>query len=201
MPINSWGSTKQWYNTFASGGHFEESVSSLIHRYTADVWSNVRIETLLTVKGNTELDIIFCLGGMVYILELKRVRKIQGNYSDPRWTMFGWNSNDDTGKYVIPNVIEQNNIHMRSFVDLFYSSFRCWPPVVPIIIVPDGCEYSPSLRRDIFTVSELDNYLRGCNTTQDKTTVFRMAYLLGGGSPILQRPDFVQRHTELRGRK
>lgn len=201
MPIQSWESTKRWKYTFASGGHFEESVKNVIGRYTVDIWHNVRIETLLTETGNTELDVVFCYGGLVFILELKRVRKIVGRYRDGRWTMYGWNSvNDETGHYSAQNVIEQNNIHARSLIDCYYAEFRAYPRVVPIVVVPDDCDFPVELRREVYTVSDLYEYLNQYRLHNNVDLVTRMSYLLGSDTGLNCRKDFIQKRNGVRGR-
>lgn len=202
MPIQSWNTTKQWDSTFASGGYFENSVAKLVSRYTMDIWHNVRMETLLTESGNTELDIVFCYGGMVFILELKRVRRIDGNYRDSRWTMYGWNSkDDDSGRYFAQNVIEQNNIHTRSLIDLYFAEFRAYPNVCSIVIVPNDCQLPLELQHDVFTVHDLDIFLNAQQKRNDIQLVARMSYLLGGDAGIKRRMDFVNKRNGLRGRQ
>lgn len=202
MAIQSWGSSRQWHNTFASGGQFELDVKNLVKQYTGNVWHSVRIETLLTAKGSTEMDIVFCLGGSIYILELKRVRRIKGSYRDGRWVMYGWRSTrDEEGQYNAQNVIEQNNIHARSLADAYYASYRCWPTIIPLVIVPDNCEYGDDLKTSVYTVGDLERFLRTCGGVTDKRTLLRITYLLGGKTPVRQRPDFVSLRSGLRGKK
>lgn len=202
MAIESWESTKQWNSTFASGDQFEADTRRVISRYTPDIWHNVRVETLLSTRGNTEIDLVFCYCNIVFIVELKRVRRIEGKYSDFRWTMWGWKSQDsESNKYIIPNVIGQNNIHVRSFLDYYFASLRAYPTVVPLIIVPNNCVFDDSLRSDVFTVHDLDAYLTKCKGgANNRNLVVRLSYLLGGDAPIKQREDFIEKENGRRGR-
>ena len=196
MAYNSWHDTKLYKSSRRSGSCFETTVVEMIKKYTNDVWRNVRIETLLTQTGTTELDVVFYSGGIVYILELKRVRKIVGEYARRRWTMFGWLDNvDETSEYTALNVIEQNNIHARSLLDLYFSEFKCFPAVIPVIIVPDGCEVPPGLKSEVFTVNELEDFMISNRIPGRKDVSYRVAFLLGSPEDTVRRSDFVDRNV------
>lgn len=205
MAVRTWRETRVWKDAHASGGHFESQVVSVIQQYTSAVWRNIRIETLLTQTGTTEMDIIFYSGGLVYILELKRVRRIVGDYERTRWTMYGWNGRiDETSEYTAMNVIEQNNIHARSFADLYYAEFRCFPTILPIVIVPNDCVVPSELKSDIFTVQELEDFLRTYRVKGRADVAYRIAYLMDSKVEVVRRCDFVDRRQKegvvLRGR-
>lgn len=194
MATHSWRRTNLYKRTRMSGGQFEESVAEVIHRYTNSVWRNVRIETLLTQTGNTELDVVFYYGGVVYILELKRVRKIIGSYARRRWTMYGWLNNiDETSEYTALNVIEQNNIHVRSLSDLYYSEFNCFPTIRSAIVVPSDCVVPDDLKSVISTVDTLEDFIVHTRAPDIKEVSYRLSWLLNTDSPIIQRSDFVDR--------
>lgn len=206
MAVHSWRETRFQKSTHASGGRFEAEVVEMIQKYTSAVWRNIRIETLLTQTGMTEMDVVFYSGGIVYILELKRVRRIVGDYARSRWTMYGWHNRvDETSEYTALNVIEQNNIHARSLSDLYHSEFRCFPNIIPVVIVPNDCEVPQSLKREIFTVQELEDFMRSNKMPGREDVSFRMAFLMDSHVNVVQRCDFVDRGMRdgavLRGRK
>ena len=205
MSASSWRRTNFYKNTRRSGSQFETSVVEMVKRYTDAVWRNIRIETLLSDTGTTELDVVFYSGGIVYILELKRVRKIVGSYERKRWTLYGWSGHyEDSGEYTALNVIEQNNIHARSLLDVYFSEFRCFPTVVPLIIVPDDCIVPPNLKSEIFTMQDLEDFMLSNHIPGRADVGYRLSFLLGAGT-VVQRSDFVDRtglHGEaIRGRK
>lgn len=206
MAIRTWRETRVWKDAHASGGHFETEVVSMIQRYTSAVWRNIRIETLLTQTGTTEMDVVFYKGGLVYILELKRVRRIVGDYARSRWTMYGWNGRvDETSEYTAMNVIEQNNIHARSLADLYYAEFRCFPTILPIVIVPNNCAVPSDLKDDIFTVQDLEDFMQTNRTKGREDVAFRLALLMDSHVEVVRRCDFTDRAQRdgaiLRGRK
>lgn len=197
MASNSWRETNLYKSSRRSGSHFESLVVDIVKQYTQSVWRNIRIETLLTQTGNTELDIVFYNRGIVYVLELKRVRRIIGEYSSRRWTMYGWSDHvDETSEYTAPNVIEQNNIHARSLMDLYFSEFRCFPRILPIIIVPDDCIVPPGLRGDVFTVQELDEFLLHNHAPGNQSVAYRLAFLMNAAEGFAHRGDFVDREAQ-----
>ncbi len=206
MAIHTWRETRMWKDTHASGGHFESEVVSMIQKYTSAVWRNIRIETLLTQTGTTEMDVVFYKGGLAYILELKRVRRIVGEYSRSRWTMYGWRGHiDEASEYTAMNVIEQNNIHARSLADLYYSEFRCFPTILPVVIVPNDCEVPSELKHDIFTVQELEDFMVSYKAPERKDVAYRMAFLMDTHVDCVERCDFIERRKHsgeiVRGRK
>lgn len=194
MYMRSWREANFIKNTHRAGARFEENVVETLRHYTNAVWRNVRIETLLTQTGDTELDIVFYYGGLVYILELKRVRRIVGSYRDHRWKLYQWHGRtDDLDEYVTLNVIQQNNIHARSFCDLYYSEFRCFPKVVPLVIVPDDCEIPDELHVDIRTIGELQDLLQTAQDSGAQRVPYRIAYLMNGHTETVPRKDLVVR--------
>ncbi len=183
-----------WDGTRFSGADFEEKVARVIAKYTNMVWHNVRIETLLTAGGSTEIDIIFCLSGFIYVLELKHVWCVEGSYAGKYWSLYGRSGRGDTfDRYTKLNVIVQNNIHAKSLSDLYFTEFRRFPDIIPLIIVPDNCEISDDLATEIFCVSELEDFLASHFTKQDNVLSYQLALLFNKVNGVVQRKDFVPR--------
>lgn len=176
-----------------SGTLFEDQVTGIIKRYTNACWRNVRVETLLTKKGNTEMDILFCYQNLVFIVEAKNVSSILGEYSSKTWGFVGSRSGSkETRDYTSLNVITQNNIHARSFKDFYYSHYQEWITVVPIITVPNFCQVSEEIASVIYTLAQFDNLLY-CMRDWDvpRRVQRKVAALIHQDGEYLRRPDFI----------
>ena len=206
MGNRPWFGSLHYQRSKRSGDQFETAVMELIQQHTNAVWRNVRIETLLTQTGSTEMDVVFYSGDTVYILELKRVRRIVGHYERRRWSLYRWTvSEDELSEYTNSNVIEQNNIHARSLLDLYYAAFHDFLKVIPLVIVPDACDVPTDLKHDVLTPSELEGFLMRFSSPGRQDVSYRLSYLLGVSGATSQRSDFVERVTEegmpVRGRR
>lgn len=206
MGNRPWFGSLHYQRSKRSGDQFETAVMELIQQHTNAVWRNVRIETLLTQTGSTEMDVVFYSGDTVYILEMKRVRKIVGRYGRKRWSLYSWTvPEEELSEYTHSNVIEQNNIHARSLLDLYYAAFHDFLKIVPLIIVPDACEVPEDLKNDVLTPSELESFLIQYSSLGRQDVSYRLTYLLGASGVTSQRSDFVERVTEegipVRGRR
>lgn len=179
--------------TMRSGSRFEEELVRTISKYTQNIWRNVRIETLLTQNGTTEMDILFCYRDMVFIIEAKNVAAVFGGYYDSVWSFVGASTPHKESKtYSKLNVVTQNNIHARSFKDLFYSYFRTWPVVVPAVVVPNNCKVAEDLESAVFTAEDLELALIQIGHDKVHETVQRrVASIISGDGVTVMRPDFV----------
>ena len=187
--------------SMASGSKFEDQVITVVRKYSRALWRNVRIETLLTQNGTTEMDILFCLQDVVFILEAKNVSSIMGNYDSKNWAFIGSTSpTRETREYTHLNTITQNNIHVRSFKDLFYSEYQEWPAVVACIVVPNGCRLSPELTGSIYTLSQLDSLLARVAECDSNAKVQRRvaALILGDGVTVQRRDFYTDQRTGIR---
>lgn len=180
-------------NTMRSGSRFEDELVRMILRYTPTLWRNIRIETLLTQNGTTEMDILFCYRDMVFIIEAKNVSSVFGGYYDSTWSFVGASTPyKESRTYTKLNVITQNNIHARSFKDLFYAYFQTWPVVVPAIVVPNNCKVDADLSPAVFTSEDLELALGHIGRDQAEGTVQRrVASIISGDGVTVMRPDFV----------
>ena len=173
----------------ASGSQFEDSLVMLIKNYSRHIYRNVKIETLLTSNGLTEIDIMFCYANMVIIVESKNVSEVHGDYNSISWRMVGSKVEKE---YKHLNVIVQNNIHVRSFKDAFYELFGEWPVVAPFIVVPDTCIIDDDIRECIYTVSNFTNILELAKSLNIKNTIHRkVSGLFVPGEQIIKRKNFV----------
>lgn len=179
--------------TFGSGSKFEQQLTAVITKYTRHIWRNIRIETLLTQQGTTEIDILFCYKNLIFSLEAKNVGSIFGDYNSRNWSFVGSKAPmREVKEYSALNTLTQNNIHVRSFKDCFYAYFKYWPTVVPIIVVPNDCTVSPNIADSIFTIGQLDNFLAEANSWEVESTLHRLvASMIPGDGVTVLRPDFV----------
>ena len=179
--------------TFSSGSKFEEQLTQVILKYTRHIWRNIRVETLLTVNGTTEIDILFCYKNILFVVEAKNVASISGDYDSKNWDFIGSKStHKDMKEYTSLNTVVQNNIHVRSLKDCFYAYFREWPVVIPLIVVPSTCMVSSDIADSIFTVSQLDGFLVEASDWQAESNLHRrIASILSENGKFIQRPDFV----------
>lgn len=178
--------------TRGSGSKFENELTDVISRYTTKIWRNVRIETLLTASGFTEVDIIFCFKDLVFIIEAKNVSAIIGDYGSRNWVFAGSKAPlREVSEYSALNTITQNNIHVRSFKDMFYAYFDEWPNTVSAILVPNSCKVSPELEDAVYTIGQLDEFLAQMSSYPAEPRVHRrVAGLFTGDGCIVRRPDF-----------
>lgn len=179
--------------TFGSGTKFEQQLTSVITKYTRHIWRNIRIETLLTQQGTTEIDILFCYKNLLFIVEAKNAGSIFGDYNSRNWSFVGSKAPmREVREYSNLNTLTQNNIHARSFKDCFYAYFGAWPPVVPIIVVPNDCTVSPDIADCIFTVGQLDTFLAEASSWDVESTLHRrVSSMIPGDGATVPRPDFV----------
>lgn len=178
--------------TRKSGTDFENQVSNIVDRYTRTSWRNLRIETLLTANGFTEIDMLFCYKNIIFIVEAKNVSSIVGGYSDRYWRFIGSKgTNSEITEYSALSVLTQNNIHMKAFKELFYAFYKEWPLVVPVIVVPNSCKVSEDIASTIHSLSSLDVFLASAADWDIECTVQRrVAAIFAGHGQLIQRPDF-----------
>lgn len=178
--------------TRGSGSEFEREITRIISQYTSNFWRNIRVETLLTASGTTEIDILFCYKDIVFIVEAKRVATIIGDYGSKTWSFIGSKSpNKEVREYTALNVITQNNIHVRSFKDMFHAYFKEWIHVMPIIVVPNNCTVSQDISGNVHTVAQLDDFLSEVSKwSVDSKIHRRVASLVTGDNIVIHRPDF-----------
>lgn len=176
------------------GAKFEEEISTVVGRYTHALWRNIRIETVLTQQGCTELDLIFCANGVIYVVEAKNVESIVGEYGETYWTLVGSmdHSKYMSSPYSTLNIIVQNSLHVRALKDCFYAYYKEWPTVVPVIVVPNNCKVSVSISESIYTIGQLDLFLAHSSQVNPITSsvVRRLAALIPGDGSTIERPDF-----------
>lgn len=189
--------------TRKSGTVFEDQVYNVIKDYTRSIWRNLRFETLLTVQGNTEVDILFCYKNLIFVVEAKNVSAIMGEYGAKYWQFIGSKgSSTEVTEYSALNVLTQNNLHVRSFKELYFAMYREWPTVVSLIVVPDACRVTSELAPIIHTLSGFDRLLAGAADWDVECKIQRkVAAMLTGAGRVVLRPDFYTDSDGVRHKK
>lgn len=150
-------------DTRMAGTRAEESVREVLSHFADRVYSNVRLPSLFTAGGTTEIDLLAAFNDAILVVEVKNVRVIQGNPLQSFWTMEGANTGE---VYNALNVFTQNRIHIRAIKDRWFELHSTFPIVLSIIVVPNGCEIEESLREGgIITVNELAGQLAALKDT------------------------------------
>lgn len=179
------------HQTRPSGTKFEEILYGIISNYTRAVWRNIRVDTLLTKQGNTEIDILFCLKNIVFIVEAKNVSAIMGDYGDNYWSFIGSSSpTKEVREYTALNTFTQNGIHTKSFKDIYFETFKEWPIVLSVVVVPNECRLSPDLASTIYTVGSFEKVIAEISTwNMDSRVQRRVASMISGDGVAIHRPN------------
>ena len=183
----------KFWQTIGSGSRAEKEVIDIVRRYTQYVYSNVRIPTLYTESAETELDIIAAIDNFILVIEVKNVRRIEGDPLSSYWKMFGEEYGDG---YSNINVLTQNRLHVKAFKDAWRVSGRKTPPVLSVVVTPNDCEIPQSLRDfGVITVGELSLQLSELVTEEKYVAVPKFGYaldfIIDSETNRIARKDFV----------
>lgn len=138
--------------TQTSGNRAEALVSDTLKRYTKHVYKNVRVDTLYTKSGTTEIDVLAALADVLLVVEVKNVAQIDGNVGDMNWRFVGLETGE---KYSALNVFTQNRIHVRSLKSAWFANRGEIPCVISTVVVPNDCVLTDELREaGILTMQE-----------------------------------------------
>lgn len=172
-----------------AGQRAEKIVESVLRRYTDHVHTNIRVDTLFTQSGFTEIDILAAVSDVLLVVEVKNVSLITGSPSDVTWVLRGAESNED---YTTLNVFTQNRIHVRSLKDAWFSRMLEFPVVISIVVVPNGAVVDSELALNgILTVSEFNlQVAKLCADNPKQKYGYALDYLLSSSPGHLYRPDF-----------
>lgn len=135
--------------TFKVGQTAEQSVYQVLRQYTKHVYTNVRVDTLLTKKRDTEIDILAALADILLVVEVKNISAVEGTLDSEYWKLTGFEAGQS---YSHLNVFTQNRIHVRSLKDAWLAKYKEIPAVVSVVVVPNGC----SIPQEIADVGVLD---------------------------------------------
>lgn len=148
---------KGYAKTSISGKAFEEEVARLLRRYSRFVYQNVRIPSVYTKRGHTEIDILAAVGDVILVVELKNVSSIEGAVEGSMWDLTGFRQGES---YKALNIFCQNRIHVRSLKNLWSKHQRNMPAIIPVVVTPNGCAVNNQLRdHGVLNVSQFDQQL------------------------------------------
>ena len=180
----------KFHETIGAGRRAEQEVIDVLRRYTRHVYNSVRVDTLLTKKGDTEIDVLAAIADVILVVEVKNVRKIDGELKNTFWSLEGM----ETGqRYSTLNVLMQNRIHLRSFRNAWQSRHGKAPGIISTIVVPNGCQVCESLQScGILTVHEFSQQIAEIASHNIKCLHgYALDYLVKEGHGHINRPDFV----------
>lgn len=175
----------EFYKTVKAGFQLEGKISEILSSYTRSIYRNVRIPTLFSQNGFTEVDIIAAIADIILIVESKNISSIRGSILDSHWAMTGYNAN---AEYSALNVLTQNRIHVRSFKDRWYAERQEFPTVLSVVVVPDNCDIPEDLRDSgVLTISEFHRQVSDLAQVESDTSYrysldFFIQSLVGDGN-------------------
>ena len=161
--------------TMRAGHANEADLVSIIKTLTPHVWTNVRLRTLHTEKGNTEIDIIFYFRGCVHLVETKRILEINGEYQQYKWKLRA-----RSGEFRTLNILTQSRLHAKVFCDRYFDKYRSYPILRSRAVVPDGVLMSDSIKGEVLTFSEYYRWLCSLPEIGDMSYKYRCITFLEG---------------------
>lgn len=166
-----------FYETRKIGTRAENAVKEILSRYADRVYQNIRIPTLYTQQGTTEIDLLAAIDDCLLIVEVKNVRRIEGTPLQSYWMMEGASAGEP---YQTLNVFTQNRIHLRALKRLWWQERQEFPLIISVIVVPNECEMADSLAENgILTIGEFGQQLAELKKSQRY------------GSPLCYSLDFI----------
>lgn len=179
----------KFYETKESGHRAEKYVREVIEKYTSHVFSNLRVDTLYTKSGTTEIDLIAAIADVILIVEVKNVAAIEGSVSDSTWRMYGLETGES---YTALNVLTQNRIHVRSFKDAWFANRGEIPLVVSTVVVPNGCIVPEEIAQaGVITVQQFNTQLaRMSSQVKEQSYGYALDFVIKSDNGYFVRTDF-----------
>lgn len=179
-----------FYETKQAGKRAEDLVAEVLQSYTKHVYRNVRVDTLYTKTGTTEIDIVAAVSDVLLVVEVKNVRSITGSIYDNFWELQGGERGDF---YSSLNVFTQNRIHVRALKNIWFALRNEFPVVISVVVVPNNCVVPDDLKDSgILTVSEFSVQVAElCISNESTKYGYALDFLMRRCGGYLKRPDFV----------
>ena len=173
-----------------AGQRAEQMVKDVLARYTRHVHTNVRVDTLFTKNGTTEIDIVAAVADVLLVVEVKNISAIEGTVGSTTWVMYGAERREP---YTALNVFTQNRIHVRSFKDAWFVNRAEFPPVISVVVVPNGCQIPEDISANgVLTVSEFSVQVAElCMESTRAKYGYALDYEMGKNNGYFAREDFV----------
>lgn len=180
----------RFFETKEAGYRAERAAREVLQRYSSHVYSNLRVDTLYTKNGTTEIDLIAAVADVILIVEVKNIAEISGSVVDNNWRLRGL----ETGEvYSALNVLTQNRIHVRSFKDAWFANRGELPVVISVVVVPNGCVVPDEIAEcGVMTVQQFDYQLAKLSSGFKREKYgYALDFMLKGDNGYLERVDFV----------
>lgn len=173
------------------GQKAEQAVRDVLSRYTKYIYTNIRVDTLFTKTGLTEIDIIAAVADVILVVEVKNINSITGSVGDTAWVLQGAERGEE---YSALNILTQNRVHVRSLKDAWFANRGEFPDVLSVVVVPNGCfvpdEIAACGVMDMSTFSVQVAELSMAYTGVPKYG-YSLDFVLGGDNVHLVRKDFI----------
>ncbi len=174
----------KYQDTKRAGDRAEETVRDFLFRYADAVYHNIRLPTLYTASGETEIDLLAVMRDVLIVVEVKNIRAIEGTVLKSYWTLTGY----ETGaEYTALNILTQNRIHVRALKRLWYSVRGDFPLVLSVVVVPSGCSIPPDIHEaGVMCVDEFLEQIAELRQSVEKsprTYEYTISYVLSGVKP------------------
>lgn len=181
----------RFIDTKYAGMRAEETVKDVLSKYTKYIYSNIRVDTLFTKNGFTEIDIIAAVSDVLLVVEVKNIKKIIGSADEAVWVLQGAERGEE---YTTLNVLTQNRIHVRSLKDAWCANRGEFPVVISVIVVPNICEVPNELQEcGVLTVSDFSVQVAKLCAGYSSAPKYgySLQFILGADSAYLYRKDFT----------
>lgn len=176
-------------DTRVAGQRAEQEVREILKRHTKHVYSNVRVDTLYTKSGTTEIDLVAAIADMLLVVEVKNIAAIEGSVTEPFWYLTGL----ETGqRFSTLNVLTQNRIHVRSLKDAWFANRGDIPAAVGVVVVPNDCVIPRDIADGgVLTLQQFSKQIVGVSTLGRCKYGYVLDYMFKGDNTYLERADFV----------
>lgn len=176
----------KFYETEEAGKRAEVAVANVLQRYTRHVYKNIRVETLFTKSGTTEVDILAAIADVILVLEIKNIASIEGSSKDLFWYLTGMEGKE---RYSSLNILTQNRLHTRAIKNAWRDEFREMPAVVSAVVIPEDCHISEEIiDSGILTLHEFE--LQVAELAQASINIkygYKLDYLVEKGCGCIKR--------------
>lgn len=176
-------------DTRSAGQRAEQEVREILKRYTKHIYSNIRIDTLYTKSGTTEVDLVAAIADILLVIEVKNISAIEGSIVEPFWYLTGL----ETGqRFSALNVLTQNRIHVRSLKDAWFANRGELPPVLSVVVVPNDCIIPQDIAEGgVLTLQQFSKQIAAISNLERCNYGYVLDYLFRGDNAYLERADFI----------
>lgn len=143
-------------NSSQSGERFEHQVCAVV-KSNPFRFTNFRIQTFETESGTTEIDLLFCMGETIYVIETKNYASIRPCGDPNYWEVKGPSCQDVIG-YSQLSAAVQNRLHMKCLATALFLGTGKTYTIKSAVVVPNDCQVSPNLSGNIMTLQEFSNF-------------------------------------------